>query len=87
MMTIMDADGGTMTMQEENIPNSNNHLDEEESGDDGASCSSTEGGSITNLKDRAAKETKRTLARKETRAGTLHYRRVIVVQAMIDYSM
>jgi hypothetical protein len=88
MMTIMDADGGTMMMQEENIPNSNNHLDEEEeSGDDGASCSSTEGGSITNLKDRAAKETKRTLARKETRAGTLHYRRVIVVQAMIDYSM
>jgi hypothetical protein len=46
-MKMMDTDGGTMlmiVMQEEGIPNSNNHLGgEEESGDDGASCASTEG--------------------------------------------
>jgi hypothetical protein len=69
-MKMIDTCGAMRMMKEEGVPNSNNHLDEEEPGDDGASCS-TEGGSTMNFKDRAAKETKRTLARKETRAGTL----------------
>jgi hypothetical protein len=33
IMKMMDADGGAMMMQEKDMPNSNNHLDEEESGD------------------------------------------------------
>jgi hypothetical protein len=69
-MNMMDT-GGAMMIEEDGMPSSNTHLDEEDSGDDGASCSTEGGGSTMNLKDRAAKETKRTLARKETRAGTL----------------
>jgi hypothetical protein len=58
-MNMMDT-GGAMMIEEDGMPSSNTHIDEEDSGD-----------STMNLKDRAAKETKRTLARKETRAGTL----------------
>ena len=58
------GDSGTNSKSNSNDP------DDEESGGDGGSSSSGDG-STTGLKDRAAKETKRTLARSETRAGTL----------------
>jgi hypothetical protein len=74
MMNMTEtADDGAMNhhmMMQGAIPNSNDH-DDEESGGDGGSCSTDNEGSVTNLKERAAKETKRTLARSETRAGTL----------------
>jgi hypothetical protein len=67
-MTETATDGGDMThmMMQGAIDH-----DDEESGGDGGSCSTDNEGSVTNLKERAAKETKRTLARSETRAGTL----------------
>ena len=71
MMNFIDTGGdGRRTMQHEGgVSNStDDHLDDEESGDE---ASSLDDGSTMDLKDRAAKETKRTLARRETRAGTL----------------
>ena len=72
MMSFVDTGGGaSMMMQHEGgVSNSNDdHLDDEEYGDGASSLGGD--GSTTDLKDRAAKETKRTLARKETRQGTL----------------
>jgi hypothetical protein len=64
---MMNIESGGAMMQE-GVLNANDLPDDEESE---AVSSSEFDGSVTNLKDRAAKETKRTLARNETRAGTL----------------
>jgi hypothetical protein len=64
MMNVMETGGGTV--MQEGFSNSNSN--DEESGDDG---SSTGGDGPRDVKDRAAKEAKMTLARSETRAGTL----------------
>jgi hypothetical protein len=70
MTETADNEDMNHMMMQGAIPNSNDN-DDEESGGDGGSCSTDNEGSVTNLKERAAKETKRTLARSETRAGTL----------------
>jgi hypothetical protein len=56
------------TVMQEGFSNSNDYPDEE-SGDGGSSSGGD--GSTTDLKEQAAKEAKKTLARSETRAGTL----------------
>jgi hypothetical protein len=65
---MMNIESGGAKMMQEGVLNANDLPDDEESE---AVSSSEYDGSVTNLKDRAAKETKRTLARNETRAGTL----------------
>ena len=77
MMNI-ETGGGARRMIQEGFSNSNSnddHLDDEESGDGASSASSTYlENSTRNLKDRAAKEKlQKSLARNETRAGTLRH--------------
>jgi hypothetical protein len=73
-MNMVDETGGAMVMQEGMMGitnlNSSDPPDDGEDESEGGGSSSEFDGSVTNLKDRAAKETKRTLARNETRAGT-----------------
>lgn len=80
MMNI-ETGGGARRMIHEGFSNSksnsksNNDPDDEESGDGASSASSTYlENSTRNLKDRAAKEKlQKSLARNETRAGTLRH--------------
>jgi hypothetical protein len=66
MMNVMESG----TVMQEGLANSNsNDYPDDDSGDGGSSSGGD--GSTMDLKGRAAKEAKKTLARSETRAGTL----------------
>jgi hypothetical protein len=88
MMNFMENGGsGTVMMQEGSLNSNNSEYPDEESGDGASSMGGD--GSTMDLKDRAAKETKRTLARSETRAGTkywllfLHVRIICITLTLI----
>jgi hypothetical protein len=75
MRNDMETGGGTVMLQESLENSYTKDYPDDASGDGGSSTAGD--GSTTDLKDRAAKETKRTLARNETRAGTLQLRLIV----------
>jgi hypothetical protein len=74
MMNHVETGGGTV-MQEGLANSYTKDYPDDASGDGGSSTGGD--GSTTDLKDRATKEAKRTLARSETRAGTLQLRLIV----------